>query len=161
MKKDIFIKKKIMEQKKCKSCFETKNIDEYYITHPTGYRRAVCKTCHNKRQVENKKQRNSFKKIIIEDTTDIRLSPKTTKEDYETMYLLMALMGFDISKDIARQFNDKWEERGVFLNYRPRKVKDYNLFQHDGVINDVKKKRIEYLRKKMEEYKLNKNPPNL
>ena len=131
-----------METRKCKKCGLEKDIQDYYYSS-TNYRRLSCKSCYNDTQ---KLYKNKLS-IPLSSKDELVLGPRTTPQDYEYMYKLMEVIGFDISKDIAKQFVEKWEKEGVHLTYKPRQVKDTNLHYYDGSLNTKRVRR--------------KNPPDL
>ena len=55
-----------------------------------------------------------------------------SKEDYRLMYEFLNSIGYDSTKNIAKQFAEKWG-----LTYKDRKPKDQSYYLYDGKKNPL------------------------
>lgn len=134
---DIFI---IMETKTCKACFIEKPLTDYYKSKTCKDGRfGVCKVCRNTK----KKVIYDSQKLPEIDTKMFHLH-RCTKKDYEGMYAMLKLLGYDSDNgDIHQQFIDKWsEETGRNIKYKERKPYNQNAYLPDGTINPLDKKNV-------------------
>ena len=132
---DIFI---IMETKTCKACFIEKPLTDYYKSKTCKDGRfGVCKVCRN---AKKKVQYHREIEVVL-DRNMFRLY-RCTKKDYEGMYDLLKLIGYDFNDgDIHQQFIDKWsDETGRKIKYKERKPYNQNAYLPDGTLNPLDRK---------------------
>jgi hypothetical protein len=111
----------IME-KKCAECKVTKPISEFHkrVDNIDGLNKK-CRMCVNEYQRERTK--NKTKKP--EDVSARFALNKPGVEEYQVMYKFLISAGYDITKDIHKQFCEKYN-----LVPKPRNVKDRNQYTY-------------------------------
>ena len=93
-------------------------------------RLSVCKLCYVKNAKLEPEKKETWSK-------NIRLD-RPTPEDYAAMYEFMAVIGYDVNKDIQEQFIDKWNKVSQKkLKYRRRTTSNVSTYFADGSINPV------------------------
>jgi hypothetical protein len=119
----------------CKQCLMYKDPSNFYKSdkYPDG-KMYKCKICCYEYKTKTKEQRKKerIEKIKLNTLPDVQMARMTqcSKEDYEFMYEFLRGIGYDPSKDIAKQFAEKW---GV--DYKARRPQDYSYYLFDGSQN--------------------------
>lgn len=102
--------------KKCAGCGREKNITSYYkYAKSADGLNPKCKICCSQYQKKIRKDKTTEKvKDKLDDNRHMTLR-FTSQQDYCSMYELLSLMGYDIQKNIHKQFVNKFS-----LEYQKR-----------------------------------------
>ena len=112
----------------CKKCGIDKPLNEYHRGKAfTDGLNSKCSVCVNEyNSIRNKEKRKLTKKDFT--NAFFRLS-NTPKKDYCSMFEFMSVIGYDLNKDIHKQFCIKYN-----LPYTKREVKSKNKYTHTDCI---------------------------
>lgn len=118
-----------METKKCLECKVERRVTMFAKRYnQRDGRISVCKLCYVKNAKPEPEKKESWE-------NEIKLG-KPTKEDYAAMYEFMAVIGYDVNKDIQEQFIDKWNKVSQKkLKYRRRTTNNLSTYFVDGTMN--------------------------
>lgn len=119
-----------MENNTCKICFNTKSITNFHKNKSmkSGYEN-VCKQCRKLGRVIVRKP--PMLKVERDWVIEFKLNCPT-KKDYQLMYQFLTNIGYDISKDIHKQFCDKYD-----LSYKNRSQISQSHYLFDGEKNPL------------------------
>lgn len=112
-----------MNMKRCTGCKETKPIECFgYLKRSQDGRAYRCKECA-KLYKQKKEEGSSYFNLY-----------GATEEDYETMFLLLQRIGYDIFGDVSQQFCDKWN-----LKYKKRGLRYMNKPFANEILKKLKR----------------------
>ncbi len=123
----------IMEKQICRKCHHELPITDFYTSKnmKSGYL-TQCKLCWRER---HKNPENKPKSPDLMGLDDLRLY-RLTKDDYKSLYELLDRIGYDTTKDIHKQFIDKWNNKNDYkMIYGKRGASSINKYLPDGSIN--------------------------
>lgn len=94
-----------MEKKICKTCGIEKSIDSFpKNTSMKSGRSNKCKICHNLNiKIDRSKKNSGYERV-----RDHLSMHFVTKEDWCKMYKFIKMIGYDLEKDIHKQFCEKY-----------------------------------------------------
>lgn len=114
----------------CRTCGLEKNIEEFHKSKSfSDGRNNKCAKCVNDyNSLYGKKKRQEQKK-----DTSLRgmILVHPTKEDYKKMYLFLKTIGYDPTKDIHKQFCEKYN-----VPYKERADKNHNFYTWEDCIKN-------------------------
>ena len=123
------------ETKICAACEIEKPLIEFWMDrqNPDGLNRR-CRTCVNARI---KIPLDRMLKKVTEQTVKDRL-----KRDYDTVYGLLEVIGYDLTKDLHQQFLDRHNQYSkVPMGYQKKRKSEMPAFYPDGTYNELYKYR--------------------
>jgi uncharacterized protein (DUF1919 family) len=121
----------------CSQCLIYKEPINFYKSdkYPDG-KMYKCKICFQEYRTKTKAQRKQerMEKIKLNTLPDVQMAKMTqcSKEDYELMYEFLNRVGYDPTKNIAKQFAEKW---GV--KYKERRPQDHSYYLSNGKKNPL------------------------
>ena len=118
----------------CKACGVEYPINHFYFVNSNkGTRNGRCKTCYKKKIYIYKNTNNTKYKPTPQhkQTYDqiFRLT-NVNKQDYVLTYKFLSQMGYDISKNISKQFCEKYN-----LEYKEKPKNAESQYLFDGTLN--------------------------
>jgi hypothetical protein len=128
------------ETKICAACEIEQSIDEFWgDSSLEGGHNRRCRTCVRARiLIPIERRINKF----TEETRKANL-----KDEYDTLYLFLERIGYDLTKDIHQQFLDRHNQKlKVPMKYQKKRKSDMPAFFPDGTYNEEYKHRNKYLR---------------
>lgn len=112
--------------KVCGSCKKEKSIESFHRhSKSSDGRNPRCSICINNQQKILRKKNKEKADTSVKWFSNIR----PTKNDYYEMYLFLQSIGYDPSKDIHKQFCDKYD-----LPYKAKVVKGTNHYTWNDFI---------------------------
>jgi hypothetical protein len=130
-----------MENKVCKACLIEKSISSFHSCRQCRDGKLnICKICKNQgRRVDKSDKIHIFNKTWRNKSNDYNLR-WTTKEDYEKMWILLKLIGYDITGNIHKQFVDKINLKiNKPIKYRKKNQETQPRYLPNGQINPLSK----------------------
>jgi hypothetical protein len=114
-----------MEKIKCNSCEIEKDITSFYKCNECrdGVQK-VCKLCRlqGRKSKRNDNNIHPFNKKFRQNDESYYSMSGTTPKDYQQMWLLLSLMGYNLEEDIHHQFIDKLNQTLLKpLKYKKKK----------------------------------------
>ena len=138
------------ETKICRACGLEKSVKSFpKANQSTGYA-SRCKVCKLKGNLIPKVKIKTKKSIAEQRFEDIVRLDAPNAEDYKLMYDFLKSIGYDVTKDVHKQFCKKYK-----LVYKKRANQNLNSYLYDGSFNKENSRAIysqQYL-------KLKKNTP--
>jgi hypothetical protein len=133
-----------MERKICKTCEIEKSFSQYYsCKNCIGGIQGSCKLCISNKRVTKKLAEGKIHPFNKEfrKSEDAHFSMAgATKEHYMIMWEILAKMGYDLEKDVAQQFLDKfnvYEKKP--MKYKKRKHGFESYILPNGEVNPISK----------------------
>jgi hypothetical protein len=133
-----------MNQKICKTCGVMKPLEQYYSCKNCNMGRAgSCKMCVVQKKTTQKLEQGKihpFNKEFRRSESSWYSMAGATKQDYDDMYEILSLIGYDLEKDIHQQFLDKFNvyEKSP-MKYKKRKYNTDNYYLPNGEVNPASK----------------------
>jgi hypothetical protein len=126
-----------MENKVCKACLIEKSISSF---HACGNCRDgklnICKICKNQGRKVDKSDKIHLFNRTWRAKVDVYSLRWVTKDDYEKMWKLLQLMGYDISGDVHQQFLDKVNSQiNCPIKYRKKNKETHPRYLPNGEFN--------------------------
>jgi len=131
-----------MEEKKCKICEMTKPLESFYVCHKCNKgRQATCKICILEKRGKKPKPLHPFNREFRKSDKAHFSLAGCTKKDYMDMYYILSKIGYDVNKDIHKQFTDKHNEGKKYpMKYKKRKINTDCHYLPDGSVNPEARK---------------------
>jgi hypothetical protein len=128
-------------EKQCKICKETKPLKEFFGCRGcSDGHLGICKVCKKSGKTVRDtlpKKESKFNRMWSKFDDNFMKMSMVSKDDYRVMYEFLARCGYDITKDIAKQFTDKWNstQKKKPLKYKKRGSNSLNSYLWNGEPN--------------------------
>jgi hypothetical protein len=128
-------------EKECKVCKVTKPLKDYFTCKGCldGHL-GICKVCKKSGKTVRAtlpQKQPKFNRMWSNFDDNFMKMKMVSKEDYLQMWEFLARCGYDITKDVAQQFVDKWNatSKNKPMKYKKRPSNSINSYLWNGETN--------------------------